>query len=657
MCIVNKFLVCHALLLSPLFLAAALPDLAVVDKLFKEKRYAEALKGYAACEKCQIGERGYVILQTAICAERIGDGVRRGKALRKLCALEPAGADAKYVEAAYRMRYERDVAPSRHTGDLDRFIREACTKFRGGGFAARIATRELEKQVFACNWRQALKSYKAYKVLYAPSVSNAVQIIWLNILKGEKADAKSAGAIARIFADSPSLAEHLANHIPDACRAWLFWDKMADECLRGGKWDKALSFYDRAGGCADCNQELIQYKTISLFSARPNGANDVVARGRAFLRAYPNSNLHFAVCKTVLGSLVAARRFEEAEAFVKKSGFWREPYFTPEVNKLLADLERGKAEAERRRLALQKTDKSEMLAGVCKLREQKRFAEAVVECDRIAALDKEDAPKDAARRIAAQVCFEDLSDYKAAGERYRKLAEAEAAGVRREEDELLFLRAVSCLIICGEVREAHGLLESIKPHKDDLVLKGRLEALAEFAHPAKKSVKAIARLIRTADVLFASGDYGAAIKEYGKVVSAKGADREVVLSARMQVARCLARLREYAKARDAYESLIKTAGRCELSAVALVRLGTIYAGALDDAAGAERCLKRAADEYQGSPPAERALYNLMSFYVMTGKWELAADARLRFLKICKNERIRRIADVEYGRIITNRKIG
>lgn len=100
MCIVNKFLVCHALLLSPLLLSAALPDLAVVDKLFKEKRYAEALKGYAACEKCQIGERGYVILQTAICAERIGDGVRRGKALRKLCALEPAGADAKYVEAA-----------------------------------------------------------------------------------------------------------------------------------------------------------------------------------------------------------------------------------------------------------------------------------------------------------------------------------------------------------------------------------------------------------------------------------------------------------------------------------------------------------------------------------------------------------------------------
>ena len=32
-------------LFSPLLLAAALPDLAAVDKLFAEKRYAEALKG------------------------------------------------------------------------------------------------------------------------------------------------------------------------------------------------------------------------------------------------------------------------------------------------------------------------------------------------------------------------------------------------------------------------------------------------------------------------------------------------------------------------------------------------------------------------------------------------------------------------------------
>ena len=86
------FVVVLAMLCCPMsLLSAPLPDLAAVDKLFKEKRYGEALKGYAACEKCQIGERGYVILQTAICAERIGDGVRRGKALRKLCALEPAG--------------------------------------------------------------------------------------------------------------------------------------------------------------------------------------------------------------------------------------------------------------------------------------------------------------------------------------------------------------------------------------------------------------------------------------------------------------------------------------------------------------------------------------------------------------------------------------
>ena len=151
-----KLLLYLVLLFVPSLLSAALPDLAAVDKLFAEKRYAEALKGYASCEKCQIGERGYVILRSAICAERLGDEVLRTKALRKLCALDPVGKDAKYVEAAYRMRYERDIAQTLHTGDLDRFIRESSAKFRGGGFSAWVTTRELEKQLFACNWQQAL---------------------------------------------------------------------------------------------------------------------------------------------------------------------------------------------------------------------------------------------------------------------------------------------------------------------------------------------------------------------------------------------------------------------------------------------------------------------------------------------------------------------
>ena len=46
----DKYLFVLLSLLSPLLLAAALPDLAAVDKLFAEKRYAEALKGYASCE-------------------------------------------------------------------------------------------------------------------------------------------------------------------------------------------------------------------------------------------------------------------------------------------------------------------------------------------------------------------------------------------------------------------------------------------------------------------------------------------------------------------------------------------------------------------------------------------------------------------------------
>ena len=53
-----KLLLYLVLLFVPSLLSAALPDLAAVDKLFAEKRYAEALKGYASGEKCQIGAPG-----------------------------------------------------------------------------------------------------------------------------------------------------------------------------------------------------------------------------------------------------------------------------------------------------------------------------------------------------------------------------------------------------------------------------------------------------------------------------------------------------------------------------------------------------------------------------------------------------------------------
>lgn len=78
------FVVVLAMLCCPMPLfSAPLPDLAAVDKLFKEKRYAEALKGYAACEKCQIGERGYAILQSAICASALGDDAGAERCLKK----------------------------------------------------------------------------------------------------------------------------------------------------------------------------------------------------------------------------------------------------------------------------------------------------------------------------------------------------------------------------------------------------------------------------------------------------------------------------------------------------------------------------------------------------------------------------------------------
>lgn len=63
------------------------PGITVVNKLFESGRYAEALKGYLSCERAQIGDRGFVILREAVCAEKAGDSVSRGIALKKLCAM------------------------------------------------------------------------------------------------------------------------------------------------------------------------------------------------------------------------------------------------------------------------------------------------------------------------------------------------------------------------------------------------------------------------------------------------------------------------------------------------------------------------------------------------------------------------------------------
>ena len=48
----QRILLCFAALIVVLSAGAAVeaPDMKAVDKLFKERRYAEALKGYMACD-------------------------------------------------------------------------------------------------------------------------------------------------------------------------------------------------------------------------------------------------------------------------------------------------------------------------------------------------------------------------------------------------------------------------------------------------------------------------------------------------------------------------------------------------------------------------------------------------------------------------------
>lgn len=139
-----------------------LPDVAVANKLFEEGRYAEALKEYIACERALIGERGFVILRETVCAEKTGDSVLRGIALKKLCAMEPVGNERKYVEAAYRMRFEKDVADSLHTGDLDRFLREVIRKFGGKGYAAEVAGTELKMLIRREEWNNVGRHLRQY---------------------------------------------------------------------------------------------------------------------------------------------------------------------------------------------------------------------------------------------------------------------------------------------------------------------------------------------------------------------------------------------------------------------------------------------------------------------------------------------------------------
>jgi hypothetical protein len=99
----SRILICLAasIIVSSACVAAEIPDIKAVDKLFKERRYAEALKGYVACEQARVGGIGYVLLQEAVCAEKTKDARMRKYAMKKLCDLDLSPKNIRYVEAAY----------------------------------------------------------------------------------------------------------------------------------------------------------------------------------------------------------------------------------------------------------------------------------------------------------------------------------------------------------------------------------------------------------------------------------------------------------------------------------------------------------------------------------------------------------------------------
>ena len=129
--------------------AAEAPDMKAVDKLFKERRYAEALKGYVACEQARMGGIGYVLLQEAVCAEKTKDARMRKYAMKKLCDLDLSPKNIRYVEAAYQKRYEELLSARHQSGDMERYLKELIEKFCGGGLVPRARVGDVRVRLAA----------------------------------------------------------------------------------------------------------------------------------------------------------------------------------------------------------------------------------------------------------------------------------------------------------------------------------------------------------------------------------------------------------------------------------------------------------------------------------------------------------------------------
>lgn len=658
--IVPLFRICFMILIiaSVVVIAAEAPDMKAVDKLFKERRYAEALKGYMACEQARVGGIGYVLLQEIACAEKINDARLRKQALKKLCALDLSPENIRCVEAAYQKRYEELLSARHQPGDMDRYLKELVEKFRGGGLAAHTATAEVRSRLASAEWTAADRLFRNCCAAYPQSLTNAMRFVAENLQKKRAVAKDSLPVFLSLAREDLDFAMFLAEKGASLPGCWMLFDGVGDDLVKRGKADKALDCYRRASNCANAPANDLGYKVISLELGMPSKRGKAIPHALESLKDNPKSKWHFALFRLVLKALAEEGRFDEAEALAGNRKLVPRSYMTDSVASDINGFRarREKREEEKRKKALIRR-RDEPFVNVAKLRDSGKFHEALKACDAICA---ESCDKDfelRALRLSADICYGDLCDFHEAARRYESLVLDEGLPLGLT---LPVRRLLLSFIVVGREREAQDLLDRLPKHDatrenpeyNDII--AGLAAGIGGVRPERLGVAA--RTMRAANILFEAGETPLALKLFKRVNVKNGAVRGMENEAMMQEARCLGRLGQTGMALSAYRRLMQRVGRSKLASDALMRMAVLYAGLLGDREKAILCYEQVEAEYPNTPNAEQAMFYRLTMLMMAGEWEDAAKLRIKFLKICKNDSVRRAVDVAYGDAVKRRSL-
>ena len=656
----QRILLCFAALIVVLSAGAAAeaPDMKAVDKLFKERRYAEALKGYMACEQARVGGIGYVLLQEIACAEKTNDARLRKQALKKLCALDISPENIRCVEAAYQKRYEELLSARHQPGDMDRYLKELVEKFRGGGLAAHTATAEVRSRLASAEWTAADRLFRNCCAAYPQSLTNAMRFVAENLQKKRAVAKDSLPVFLSLAREDLDFAMFLAEKGSSLPGCWMLFDGVGDDLVKRGKADKALDCYRRASNCANAPANDLGYKVISLELGMPSKRGKAIPHALESLKDNPKSKWHFALFRLVLKALAEEGRFDEAEALAGNRKLVPQSYMTDSVASDINGFRarREKLEEEKRKKALIRR-RDEPFENVAKLRDSGKFHEALKACDAICA---ESCDKDfelRALRLSADICYGDLCDFHEAARRYESLVLDEGLPLGLT---LPVRRLLLSFIVVGREREAQDLLDRLPKHDatrenpeyNDII--AGLAAGIGGVRPERLGVAA--RTMRAANILFEAGETPLALKLFKRVNVKNGAVRGMENEAMMQEARCLGRLGQTGMALSAYRRLMQRVGRSKLASDALMRMAVLYAGLLGDREKAILCYEQVEAEYPNTPNAEQAMFYRLTMLMMAGEWEDAAKLRIKFLKICKNDSVRRAVDVAYGDAVKRRSL-